>query len=680
MNRSGIALLFSSLFVLLLSSCTNPPDLKADPPPVSIEEPNIFAQAPPPSRSLATVDDALACLASHRPAYGITTANTNLRSTPSVETCRIGRIPVGTTVKIDRAYDSSGNPILRSTVGFVDRADSTAIGYQEDIYPIFDRTCNSCHSGIVKNAGLQVTAYDALMTGSDKGPVVIPDDSAGSLLWLMIDSGRMPMVGELSAADKETVRRWIDAGAPERRPLSQSSSNIWLNLVDPEVQTVPDGCDPADIGDLRLVSSDLIEPLSCGAPPLTSTLQTSLASVRSGSGPSVGATSDSSATRPQGVAALAVPYASGADAGRAGIQVTTLGLPLPSDADLWLETRGGFCIERRLPQNERSITALAFAPDGRLYLALDTPPLAEADPLILYDAYHPSRSIAVYDSVNDSGFQEIFQESPRITGLDYENGSLYVSRSGEVGHIPDGGEYRPLAGGFAVNSQLFHANNGIEVSDGWVYVSSGGIRDGYSDGPLVDIGEAGAQSIVAGGNAYAARIVRAPLDRLLSERSIATFETAARGVRNPYGIARDPAGRIWFTDNGATNVPDEISAGDEVNIFDPRSATGNDATAPYYGFPLALSGSPPDWYTDPAIGLPNASAPTGITWAYNTIFYAQYGRNPGLYRMGKAPNGQLASERILLIWPLLAVETAPDGALWLGSGDGGLFRLTPGCQ
>jgi hypothetical protein len=127
-------------------------------------------------------------------------------------------------------------------------------------------------------------------------------------------------------------------------------------------------------------------------------------------------------------------------------------------------------------------------------------------------------------------------------------------------------------------------------------------------------------------------------------------------------------------------VPDEISAGDEVNIFDPRSATGSDATAPYYGFPLALSGSPPDWYTAPAIGLPNASAPTGITWAYNTIFYAQYGRNPGLYRIGKAPNGQLASERILLIWPLLAVETAPDGALWLGSGDGGLFRLTPGCQ
>jgi hypothetical protein len=27
----------------------------------------------------------------------------------------------------------------------------------------------------------------------------------------------------------------------------------------------------------------------------------------------------------------------------------------------------------------------------------------------------------------------------------------------------------------------------------------------------------------------------------------------------------------------------------------------------------------------------------------------------------------------------LAVTTAPDGALWIGTGAGGLFRMTPGC-
>jgi hypothetical protein len=167
----------------------------------------------------------------------------------------------------------------------------------------------------------------------------------------------------------------------------------------------------------------------------------------------------------------------------------------------------------------------------------------------------------------------------------------------------------------------------------------------------------------------------------VSQRSIELFETAARGLRNPYGLAADPTGRLWITDNGATNVPDDISAGDEVNLFDPRAVapgTAEDAT-PYYGFPLALNGAPPDWYTKPVIDLPNTSAPTSITWAYGTLFFGVYGRNPGLYRIGRGADGQMVAERVLLAWPLLATATAPDGALWIGTGAGGLFRVTPGC-
>jgi hypothetical protein len=315
-----------------------------------------------------------------------------------------------------------------------------------------------------------------------------------------------------------------------------------------------------------------------------------------------------------------------------------------------------------------------------MFLALDSDLAHEVDPLILYDAYHPSRSIAIYDWTNDMTPVEVMSESSRITGLDYADGSLYVSRAGEVGRIPDGGGYETLAGGFAVSSQLFHANNGIVVNGGWVYVSAGGVRDGYVEGPIVGVGEAGAQDIVSGGNPFAARIVRAPLDALLSQKTIGAFSTAARGVRNPYGITADPAGRIWFTDNGATNVPDEISAGDEVNFIDPASITGDDGSAPYYGFPLALNGATPDWYVGPALGLVNSAAPTGITYAYDTIFFGVYGRNPGVYRLARGADGALVGERIMMAWPVLALATAPDGALWVGMGDGGLFRLTPGCN
>ena len=78
--------------------------------------------------------------------------------------------------------------------------------------------------------------------------------------------------------------------------------------------------------------------------------------------------------------------------------------------------------------------------------------------------------------------------------------------------------------------------------------------------------------------------------------------------------------------------------------------------------------------------LVNSAAPTGITYAYDTIFYGEYGRNPGVFRVAKAADGTLVGERIIMGWPVLSLATAPDGALWVGMGDGGLYRMTPGCN
>ena len=454
-------------------------------------------------------------------------------------------------------------------------------------------------------------------------------------------------------------------------------------MGDLNVDPVSDICaDPVDES-LQVVNNDLILPISCGIEPqddqLTALLQ-SLALIPSSQPGAAPGTAAIVANGEQALAAasasVAPPKVSNAPS---GIQAA-LGLPAPSDSDGWLTPQGGFCVDQHLPDNDRGITALTFAPDGRLFMALDTSLDGQPDPNILYDAFHPSRSIATYDPASRYTPQEIMRESSRITGLAYSNGALFINRAGELGWITDGGSYKPLAGGFAVNSQLFHANNGIAIVNGYVYVSAGGVRDGYSDGPVVGMAEAGAQDLVSGGNRFAARLLRAPLDRLLNEYSIEVFETAARGLRNPYGLTADPSGRLWFTDNGATNVPENVSAGDEVDLFDPNSTPPGtpEESTPYYGFPLALT-SPQPWYTQPVVDLFNTSAPTSLTWAYGTIFFAQYGRNPGLYRVGRAGDGRMIAERIMLVWPLLATATAPDGALWIGTGNGGLFRLTPGC-
>lgn len=712
-----------TLAALVVTSCT-PTAATTLPPPLQLPQPlaakgpaipfhapslrgdvNVFSE---PINDMAQLQ---ACLAMGQPAYGITLQNSNVRETPQANACRTGRISRGQLVQVTDVITVGNESTVAPVTTSVRVPVTPTLGYTEDIQPIFQRACIACHSGVVKQLNLQVTAYAPLMAGSMRGPVVIPGDPDNSMLWQMVGTGKMPLIGQLTEGEKELIRRWIELGALEYRATKvvtttvtpENTANLWLRVGELNVEPVADVCANPVENPLQVVNNDLILPVSCGTAPqdaqLTALLQSlALAPTTAGAtAPSANASAPTEANAPTDAAttttdgqtaaaqapAASAPVASApakATNAPAGAQAAALGLPAPADSDPWLTPRGGFCIDQHLPDNQRGITAMTFAPDGRLFLALDTSLEGQQDINILYDAYHPSRSIAIYDPASRYTPQEIMRESSRITGMAYSNGALFLNRAGEVGWIPDGGSYKPLAGGFAVNSQLFHANDGMAIVNGYLYVSAGGVRDGYSDGPIVGMSEAGALDVVTGGNRFASRLLRAPIDRLLNEYKIEVFETAARGLRNPYGLTADPAGRLWFTDNGATNVPENVSAGDEVNLFDPSSTPPGtpEESTPYYGFPLAIT-SPQPWYSLPVVDLLNTSAPTGITWAYGTIFYGQYGRNPGLYRLGRAANGQMITERVMLVWPLLAVATAPDGALWIGTGSGGLFRMTPGC-
>jgi glucose/arabinose dehydrogenase len=569
---------------------------------------------------------------------------------------------------------------------------------------------------------LKVTEYDALMAGSLRGPVVMPGDPQSSKLWTMVADGTMPLIGELAPEQKRLVHDWIAAGAPRTRPTAPATDSLWLQINAADFTSVNNNCTVTSDEPHTFIRAELGRIVSCAAAPTadqlaqlrpsarpnaqTASLQSDVAPADVSSAPAADVASaetesvesaaedetESSEVASTEAAAVAPVARPAVAAGAANVQAAPLGISAPSDSDPWMIGRGGFCVEQRLQtklEKNHGITSLAFAPDGRLFIALDSPSTGDGDPNILFDAFHPSRSIVVYNSASgDEFFNPILDESSRITGITWHNGSLYISRAGEVGRIADGGVYERLAAGFAVNGRLFHANNGIAVAGGWLYVSAGGVLDGYSDG-IINPGdgdlpaETVAVNIAGGGNVHAARLVRAPLDRLLSERSIGAFQTAGRGFRNPYGITADSSGRIWITDNGATNVGEEYLAGDEINLFNPGAlspeAIGNESATPFYGFPIALSGAWKDWWTPPVLPLLNTSAPTGITWAYGTVFFAQYGRNPGLYRLSSS-GGQAIAERVLLGWPIQAVTTAPDGAIWIGTGNGGLYRIAAGCN
>ncbi|MBK8048417.1 MAG: hypothetical protein IPK16_15655 [Anaerolineales bacterium] len=686
LNKSLAALLVTSILLGSMSSLAFAQSIEPKPP---IGTPKLSGKSNPPASPgagattaaktttpattgrLSGLAELMQCVDDGKTMYGVTIQTTNVRSAPSTEACRFGKLPKATVVAVT-AYTESKPPAVAAPAA----PTGPTLGYVEDIQPLFERACAACHSAAARTMGLVATTYPTLMAGGQNGPVIVPGDPDASKLWQYLGIGKMPATRPLPLADQQLVRDWIAQGAAERRAATPkaATAETWLTIANPTLTAVSDACANAPTEDNNLVSADLIIPVRCGAEPAAAEVKTALAGGRTAT---TGTATSTAAAAP--VAAATTNVARGANASKAGIQAAALGLPAPAETDPYMAP-AGFCMERRLADNHRGITAMAFGPDGKLFLALDSDLAHDIDPLILYDAFHPSRSVAVYDYINDMTPVEIMTESSRITGLDWQDGTLYLSRAGEVGRIPDGSSYEPLAGGFAVSGQLFHANNGIVLNDGWVYVSAGGIVDGYVEGPITGIDESGAQNIVSGGNPYAARIVRAPLDTLLSQRSINAFSTAGRGVRNPYGITADPSGRIWFTDNGATNVPDEIPAGDEIDVLDPAVIGGDESSTPTMAFRWRSRRPPRLVCTAPGQYGQLLAAPTGITWAYDTIFYGAYGRNPGLYRLGRASDGALIGERIMMAWPVLSLATAPDGALWVGMGDGGLYRMTPGCN
>ncbi len=91
-------------------------------------------------------------------------------------------------------------------------APSGKVTWDSNVGPLFSSSCGSCH-GSNPSAGLDLTSYATAMQGGNDGPVINPGDSAGSTL-VVIQNGKH--FGNLSPEELQTVKQWIDAGAPEK--------------------------------------------------------------------------------------------------------------------------------------------------------------------------------------------------------------------------------------------------------------------------------------------------------------------------------------------------------------------------------------------------------------------------------------------------------------------------------
>ena len=101
---------------------------------------------------------------------------------------------------------------------------SPRVNYTDDVAPILQKYCAECHLPGMQGArktGFLVDSYESVMGETFYGPVIKPGRASTSSLYILITGGDKLMVSmphgkaSLEAEEIETIRAWIDSGAPE---------------------------------------------------------------------------------------------------------------------------------------------------------------------------------------------------------------------------------------------------------------------------------------------------------------------------------------------------------------------------------------------------------------------------------------------------------------------------------
>ncbi len=139
---------------------------------------------------------------------------------------------------------------------------------------VLEKRCLGCHGPATKTSGLDLSARERALQGGTRGPALKPGSPEDSLLLRRVLAGQMPPASPLPAAEREILRRWIQAGAPwrESRPGAppEGGPGWWslqpLKWVEaPSLPGIPDGWRRSDVD--RRVFAKLTEMGLRPSPP-----------------------------------------------------------------------------------------------------------------------------------------------------------------------------------------------------------------------------------------------------------------------------------------------------------------------------------------------------------------------------------------------------------------------------
>lgn len=95
--------------------------------------------------------------------------------------------------------------------------------FEKWVRPVLVEHCHRCHGPDKQEGGLRLDSLDALLTGGDSGPAIVPGNVRDSLLVDAVrygDTVQMPPTEQLPQQQIDRLVQWIEDGAvwPQTKP------------------------------------------------------------------------------------------------------------------------------------------------------------------------------------------------------------------------------------------------------------------------------------------------------------------------------------------------------------------------------------------------------------------------------------------------------------------------------
>ncbi|MBA3470907.1 MAG: PQQ-dependent sugar dehydrogenase [Herpetosiphonaceae bacterium] len=299
-------------------------------------------------------------------------------------------------------------------------------------------------------------------------------------------------------------------------------------------------------------------------------------------------------------------------------------------------------------------TAIAFGPDGRLYIAD-----------IAGDLWVGT------DTNSDFSIDTITRWAggfDLLVGVVWHQDELFAASSGKIEALRDSDndgvadQRRTVVDGLPSLILRPHSNNGLAIGpDGRLYFGVGSTTDGLTESePL------------------AASILSVNPDG-------SDLKVYARGIGNSFDVAFNQAGALFGGDNGPSRDPNSSEdPPDEFNFY---------AEDQHYGYPYFYGDPPKNGGTRSAlVSFPAHSVPTGVTFYAGDTYPPDYRDSAFItlwqrgeiahIEVGSTPSGDYLARSTTFgsgfLYPI-DVITGPDGNLYVADfGTSAIYRITYG--